>query len=121
MLIALTGVDAPADVRMKAMDNCFVGFPAAWQTDAGARPPVFKAAGLDDACHHRHPWPRRSSVPGLKFIHPVRTLRWRLVNLPVLWRSGACSRSGRDRLQIRRLVQVGLPGGGNLGCCSSGW
>ena len=31
LFIALTGVVYFADVRMKAEDNCFVGFPAVWQ------------------------------------------------------------------------------------------
>ena len=31
IFIALTGVVYFADVRMKAEDNCFVGFPAVWQ------------------------------------------------------------------------------------------
>ena len=31
LFIALTGAVYFADVRMKAEDNCFVGFPAVWQ------------------------------------------------------------------------------------------
>lgn len=81
MLIALTGVVYFADVRMKAPDNCFVGFPAAWQMLVLVllvfQPPVWATMaiilGLAVA----------QFVP-LKFIHPVRTVRWRAVNLPVL-------------------------------------
>ncbi|MFO1104852.1 MAG: CDP-alcohol phosphatidyltransferase family protein [Amaricoccus sp.] len=81
MLIALTGVVYFADVRMKAVDNCFVGFPAAWQMLVLVllvfKPPVWMTLAIIAILA------AAQFVP-LKFIHPVRTLRWRLVNLPVL-------------------------------------
>lgn len=81
MLIALTGVVYFADVRMKAADNCFVGFPAAWQMLVLVllvfQPPVWVTLAIILVLA------AAQFVP-LKFIHPVRTLRWRAVNLPVL-------------------------------------
>ncbi len=84
LFIAVTGAMYFADVRMKADDNCFVGFPAVWQMPLLVyltfNPPV---------------WVTVTSIvlfgigqfTWLKFIHPVRTERWRGVNLPVcfLW------------------------------------
>ncbi len=81
MLITITAVVYFADVRMKAPDNCFVGFPAAWQMVVLVlltfMPPVWVTlavvVGLSVA----------QFVP-VKFIHPVRTVRWRPLNLGVL-------------------------------------
>ena len=80
LFIALTGVVYFADVRMKAEDNCFVGFPAVWQMPllvflvfqppAWATLAIILVLGLG-----QFTW--------LKFIHPVRTVRWRRVNLPI--------------------------------------
>ena len=47
IFIALTGVVYFADVRMKAEDNCFVGFPGGL-ADAAPRVPDLPAAGLGD-------------------------------------------------------------------------
>ena len=62
LFIALTGVVYFADVRMKAEDNCFVGFPGGL-ADAAAGLPDLRAAGLGDARAHRAARARRSS-PG---------------------------------------------------------
>lgn len=92
MLVALTGVVYFADVRMKAADNCFVGFPAAWQMLVLVflvfTPPVWATMTIVVVLAVAQ------FVP-LKFIHPVRTDRWRAVNLPVLllwgcWPPGRC-------------------------------
>ncbi len=80
LFIALTGVLYFADVRMKADDNCFVGFPAVWQM------PLLVFLTFDPPA-----WVTASSIAllglgqftWLKFIHPVRTERWRRVNLPI--------------------------------------
>ncbi len=81
LLIALTGVVYFADVRMKAPDNCFVGFPAAWQMLVLVflvfDPPVWATMGIIVTL-------AVAQFTRLKFIHPVRTERWRVVNLPVL-------------------------------------
>lgn len=84
MLIALTGVVYFADVRMKLPDNSFSGFPAAWQMVVlvflTLEPPVGVAMVMIVALALAQFLP-------LKFIHPVRTARWRRLNLPVtlLW------------------------------------
>jgi phosphatidylcholine synthase len=84
LFIALTGAMYFADVRMKAEDNCFVGFPAVWQM------PLLVFLTFDPP-----PWVTGGTIvllglgqfTWLKFIHPVRTVRWRKVNLSVclLW------------------------------------
>jgi phosphatidylcholine synthase len=84
LLIALTGVVYFADVRMKAEDNCFVGFPAVWQMPLLVflvfGPPVWATLGIIAALG-------LAQFTQLKFIHPMRTVRWRPVNLAVtiLW------------------------------------
>lgn len=81
LLVALTGVVYFADVRMKAVDNCFVGFPACWQMLVLVflvfDPPVWATMSIIVTLAVAQ------FVP-LKFIHPVRTERWRAINLPVL-------------------------------------
>jgi phosphatidylcholine synthase len=80
MLIALTGVVYFADVRMKAADNCFWGFPAAWQMLllvllTFAPPPWVTLTVIVVLSLAQFTW--------LKFIHPVRTVKWRRTNLSV--------------------------------------
>lgn len=84
LVIALTGAMYFADVRMKAEDNCFVGFPAVWQMPLLVflvfDPPVWATLGIIAALAlAQYTW--------LKFIHPMRTARWRPLNLTVtiLW------------------------------------
>jgi phosphatidylcholine synthase len=80
LLIALTGVVYFADVRMKAEDKSFIGFPAAWQmlvlVFLTLRPPVWMALGIIVVL-------ALAQFTPLKFIHPVRTRRWRRLNLPL--------------------------------------
>jgi phosphatidylcholine synthase len=80
LFIALTGVVYFADVRMKAEDNCFVGFPAVWQMPLLVfltfDPPAWITLGIILVFG-------LGQFTWLKFIHPVRTERWRRVNLPV--------------------------------------
>lgn len=74
-----------ADTRMKTRDYAFAGFPACWNMVVlvlfAVTPNfwvmLFIVAGLAIAMF----------VRGLRFIHPVRTTRWRVVSLPVglLW------------------------------------
>lgn len=84
LLIALTGVVYFADVRMKAEDNCFVGFPAVWQMPLLVflvfHPPVWVTIAVILAL-------AVAQFTWLKFVHPVRTERWRKLTLPVtlLW------------------------------------
>ena len=84
LFIALTGVMYFADVRMKAEDNCFVGFPAVWQMPLLVflvfSPPPWATLGIILLLG-------LGQFTWLKFIHPVRTARWRQLNLPIclLW------------------------------------
>jgi phosphatidylcholine synthase len=84
LFIALTGGLYFADVRMKAEDNCFVGFPAVWQMPllvflTFSPPPWVTVAIILLLGLAQFTW--------LKFVHPVRTARWRQITLPVtlLW------------------------------------
>jgi len=83
-IVAITGALYFADTRMKQPDCSFRGFPAAWNMAVfvifALSPPatvslilVFVLAGLTFA--------------PIRFIHPVRVIRWRPVNLAVslLW------------------------------------
>lgn len=79
--IALTGVVYFADVRMKEPDNSFSGFPAAWQMVVlvflTLTPPVWAILLIVAVL-------AMAQFVSLKFIHPVRTRRWRGVNLSIL-------------------------------------
>lgn len=80
IVITFTSVLYFADTRMKTTDNSFQGFPACWNMAAvvvfATRPDfwiilaivIFLAIAM---------------FTQLKFIHPVRTARWRAVSLPV--------------------------------------
>ena len=84
IVITFTSVLYFADTRMKTSDNSFQGFPACWNMAAvvifAAQPGfwiilaivVFLAVAM---------------FTPLKFIHPVRTARWRGLSLPMalLW------------------------------------
>jgi phosphatidylcholine synthase len=80
LFIALTGGLYFADVRMKADDNCFVGFPAVWQMPLLVfltfSPPAWMTLGIILALG-------LAQFTRLKFIHPVRTERWRRASLPL--------------------------------------
>jgi phosphatidylcholine synthase len=84
LFIALTGAMYFADVRMKAEDNCFVGFPAVWQMPLVVfltfDPPAWVTLGIIVLLG-------LGQFTWLKFVHPVRTRRWRAVTLPLtlLW------------------------------------
>ncbi|MCC5969879.1 MAG: CDP-alcohol phosphatidyltransferase family protein [Pararhodobacter sp.] len=69
-----------ADTRMKTADYSFSGFPACWNMVAvvvfATRPDfwvILALVGVLTVTMFRH----------VKFIHPVRTVRWRVVSLPV--------------------------------------
>jgi len=69
-----------ADTRMKTKDKSFAGFPACWNMVVlvlfAIEPPpgviLFIIVGLT-----------ATMFTNLKFIHPVRTMRWQAVSLPV--------------------------------------
>ena len=73
-----------ADTRMKTKDNSFAGFPACWNMVAvlifALQPPFWLSLVLVVMLSV-------TMFTPLKFIHPVRTARWRGVSLPVafLW------------------------------------
>ncbi len=69
-----------ADTRMKTKDNSFSGFPACWNMVIivlFAVKPDFWAILIIVALF------AAAMFTPLKFVHPVRTLRWRPVTLPV--------------------------------------
>lgn len=69
-----------ADTRMKTADKSFRGFPGCWNMMALAMlvmvPPWYVILALVIALS-------AAQFLNLKFIHPVRTARWRFVSLPV--------------------------------------
>lgn len=84
LLITLTAVVYFSDVRMKSADNSFVGFPAVWQMPLLVflvfTPPPWATFGIILVL-------AGAQFTPAKFIHPVRTVRWRPLNLTVtlLW------------------------------------
>ena len=73
-----------ADTRMKTKDNSFSGFPGCWNMAVivlfAARPDFWIVFGIVVLLAVAMFYP-------VKFIHPVRTERWRMISLPVtfLW------------------------------------
>ncbi|WP_111428714.1 phosphatidylcholine synthase [Rhodobacteraceae bacterium DSL-40] len=80
LLITSTGVIYFADTRMKSKDNSFSGFPAVWHMPLLVlvvfAPPAWATGTIVVAL-------ALGQFTYLKFIHPVRTARWRTLNLPV--------------------------------------
>lgn len=69
-----------ADTRMKTRDNSFAGFPACWNMVAlvifALKPDFWVSLGLVVVL-------AITMFTRFKFIHPVRTERWRSVSLPM--------------------------------------
>ena len=83
-VIVLTGVVYFSDTRMKTEDNSFSGFPGGWNMVVlvlFATKPDFWVMLLVIAVL------ALAQFFNLKFVHPVRTLRWRAVSLSmiVIW------------------------------------
>lgn len=80
IVITFTSVLYFADTRMKTSDNSFQGFPACWNMAAvvvfATQPDFWVILALVAFL-------ALAMFTPLKFIHPVRTQRWRLVSLPV--------------------------------------
>ncbi|RED12074.1 CDP-alcohol phosphatidyltransferase family protein [Pontivivens insulae] len=82
LLICVSGVIYFADTRMKTSDNSFSGFPGCWNMivlvlfaiDMGGWAAMFLLIAI-----------AISQFFALKFIHPVRTVRWRAVSLPIMF------------------------------------
>ncbi|MFK7876632.1 MAG: phosphatidylcholine/phosphatidylserine synthase [Paracoccaceae bacterium] len=70
-----------SDTRMKTKDNSFAGFPACWNMVVlvlfALEPPWFVSLGLVTAL-------TIAMFTPVKFVHPVRTNRWRSVSLPMI-------------------------------------
>jgi phosphatidylcholine synthase len=68
-----------ADTRMKTKDNSFAGFPGCWNMLVivlfATEPPFWVILGVVVAL-------AAAMFTGLKFVHPVRTERWRGITLP---------------------------------------
>ena len=93
LFIALTGVVYFADVRMKAEDNCFVGFPAVWQMPLLVLltfdPPAWVTGGIDP--------PARARAVHLAQVHPPGAHDALAAGEPVdLRRLGGASAPGRS-------------------------
>lgn len=77
-----------ADSRMKTGDNSFHGFPGCWNMMVivmfAAEPPFWVILGLVVVLSVAMFLP-------LKFVHPVRTARWRALTLPVALVWTACA------------------------------
>jgi phosphatidylcholine synthase len=84
IVITFTSVVYFADTRMKTTDNSFQGFPACWNMAAvvifATQPGFWVILGIVAFL-------AAAMFTPLKFIHPVRTARWRGVSLPIafLW------------------------------------
>ena len=80
IVITFSSVLYFADTRMKSADNSFQGFPACWNMAAvvifATQPGFWIILGIVAFL-------AVAMFTPLKFIHPVRTARWRAVSLPV--------------------------------------
>lgn len=89
ILITFTSVMYFADTRMKTKDNSFSGFPGCWNMLVlvifALEPNFWVSLALVTILAVAMFLP-------LKFVHPVRTERWRVVTLPVAiaWTFFAC-------------------------------
>ena len=79
ILITFASVIYFADTRMKNPDNTFAGFPACWNMVAlvifAVEPPMGVILLISVAL-------TVAMFTPLKFVHPVRTRRWRALTLP---------------------------------------
>ena len=95
-----------ADTRMKTKDWSFAGFPAAWNMPVlviFALKPVWWASLLVVVIL------TIGMFTNMKFVHPVRTERWRWISLPMTvgWICFA-SLAVIDKFQVGHLVRSGL-------------
>lgn len=84
IIIAFTSVLYFADTRMKTKDNSFAGFPGCWNMLVLV---LFSIQPTWQIILITVILLAISMFSNLKFIHPVRTVRWRLISLPIaaLW------------------------------------
>ena len=80
IVITFTSALYFADTRMKTKDNSFAGFPACWNMVAlvifALKPDFWITLGLVVVL-------ALTMFTRFKFVHPVRTERWRAVTLPM--------------------------------------
>ena len=80
IVITFTSAIYFADTRMKTKDNSFAGFPACWNMVAvvifALKPDFWVSLALVVAL-------ALTMFTRFKFVHPVRTERWRLLTLPM--------------------------------------
>jgi phosphatidylcholine synthase len=92
IVITFTSALYFADTRMKTKDNSFAGFPGCWNMFAvvifATEPNFYVILTLVIILAASMFFP-------LKFIHPVRTERWRMISLPIalIWTflAGVCA------------------------------
>lgn len=106
IIITTTGVVYFADTRMKTSDNSFSGFPGCWNMVVLVLFAIWPA-----------PWISMAIIGllalaqffGLKFIHPVRTVRWRPLSLTMmlLW-VGMAFWIGLTDFEPAPLARIGL-------------
>ena len=80
IIIAFTSVLYFADTRMKTKDNSFAGFPGCWNMVVLV---LFSVQPSWQLILIIVILLSVSMFVNLKFIHPVRTLRWRFLSLPI--------------------------------------
>jgi phosphatidylcholine synthase len=80
IVIAFTSVLYFADTRMKTKDNSFAGFPGCWNMLVLV---LFSIQPNWQVILITVILLAISMFSNLKFIHPVRTVRWRLISLPI--------------------------------------
>lgn len=82
IIITMTGVMYFSDVRMKTADNSFSGFPGCWNMVVlvlfALWPPAWVSLTVIAFL-------ALGQFFGLKFVHPVRTPRWRPVSLGMMF------------------------------------
>ena len=80
IVIAFTSVLYFADTRMKTQDNSFAGFPGCWNMVVLV---LFSVQPSWQVILIIVVLLSISMFTNLKFIHPVRTIRWRFFSLPI--------------------------------------
>lgn len=82
IIIVMTGVVYFADTRMKTEDNSFSGFPGCWNMVVlvlfALWPPAWISISIIIIL-------ALSQFFGMKFVHPVRTIRWRTLSLAMMF------------------------------------
>ncbi len=106
IVITTTGVVYFADTRMKTADNSFSGFPGCWNMVAlvlfALTPAHWVSLTIIGVL-------ALAQFFGLKYIHPVRTIRWRPLSLTVMlvW-TGAAFVIGWQDFEAGPLAQLVL-------------